>query len=163
MECCKNEIELLKENFEKKKCEARELKETYQNLLVENLQKDVIIRQLKEKLCSKKFTSFKGILTDSCLDKLKSIGHSQQEDSKFVDEALNDLYQNNVTALKKKTLTGRSKNGEKSLVSPEKINILSRLFDERISYIPSGEVNDLRAKNLSKLIRNSIDKAKRKK
>lgn len=66
--CRGDNIQKLKKNFEEKRREARELKETYQNLLVENLQKDLIIRQLKQKIQANKFLNFKGVLSIECIN-----------------------------------------------------------------------------------------------
>lgn len=63
--------------------------------------------------------------------------------------------------MKKKTLSGRSKNGEKQTITPEKKDILESLFAERIKFLPVEEVDETRKRNLSKLIRNALEKAGR--
>lgn len=161
MSCCSDNIEKLKKKFEEKQREARDLKEKYQNLLVENLQTDLIIQQLKQKIKANRFSDFKGTFSDECLDKLNLIGDLQSDDNTFVGIALKDLYRNNIDALKKRTLSGRSENGEKSVVTPEKVNIVASLFKKRLFYIP--DVDQERKKNLNKLIRNTIDNESRKK
>lgn len=85
----------------------------------------------------------------------------QREDSTFVHVALLDLYRNNISALKEKTLSGHSKQGDKTFITPEKRNALESLFIERLSYIP--ETTEERKQNLNKLIRNTIDNESRKK
>lgn len=164
-ECCQQEIDLLKQNLEQLTLESKKLKESYQNLLVENLQKDINIRRLKKELSSSKYSGFKDIFSDSCLDSLRSIGDSQREDCTFIGLALRDLYRENIDDLKLKTLSGRSKDSEKikTEISPKKIETLERLFCERISNLPSAEVDDIRKKNLRKHIRNAIDSVNRKK
>lgn len=158
-ECCQSETIALKQKLEKLESETRKLKQEYQQLLIENLQKDVTIKNLKEKLEQHKYGDFKGIFSDTCLDGLRTYGNSQIEDSRFIGSAMRDLYRDDVDALKKKTLSGRSKNAQKSAISPKKMKILKQLFDKRMSLV--GEVDDLRKNNLSKLIRNAIDNARK--
>lgn len=162
-DCCREEIKSLREDFQKLSVESKELKQNLQQLLAKNYEKDVVIRKLKEKVQSKKFISCNGVLTTNCLDELKCLSNLEAEDSKFIGAALNDLYRENVDVLKKKTLSGRSKDGEKSIISPTKMDILKSLFAERLSFIPSEEVSDIRRNSLKKLIRNAIDAANKKK
>lgn len=171
-ECCLQEIEFLKKRLDQLNTDTKKLKQEYQNLLVENLQKDCIIRKLKQRTIGKpystalkqiKYDKFKETLSDTCLDNLKLIGNSQREDSRFISVALNDLYRENIDILKKKTLGSRSKDSEKTVISPEKIRTIENLFAERISYIPKAEVNSLRENNAHKLIRNALDGANRRK
>lgn len=60
--CCSDEIDLLNENLEKDTSETKALKQEYNKLLIENLQKDVIIRNLKKKVREIKYASFKGTI-----------------------------------------------------------------------------------------------------
>lgn len=48
-ECCQEGIEFLKNRLDQLNTDTIKLKQEYQNLLVENLQKDCIIRILKKK------------------------------------------------------------------------------------------------------------------
>lgn len=159
-ECsCSDEINSLKEALEEQNSECKALKQQYNQLLIKNLQKDVIIRNLKERIVQYKYKDFKGILTDNCLDELESFGDSQREDSPFIRCALKDLYRENIDGLKHKTISGRSKDETKTQISPDKMSTLSRLFDERMSYMPE-ESNDIRKKSLHTLIRNAIGNEK---
>lgn len=172
-ECCQQEISFLKERLEKLDSDTKQLKREYQNSLVENLQKDCIIRKLKQKLKDKQsleptvkpceYVKFKGILSDTCLENLKLIGNLQRDDSRFISTALNDLYRENVDVLKKKTLGGRSKDKDKTVLTPEKVNTLEKLFAERMAFISTAEVDNSRKNSVHKLIRNSIDNANRRK
>lgn len=154
--CCQDEIELLSENLKQLNSNEKTLKKKYHQLLIGNLQKDIIIQNLKRKLESQKFSTFFEEITANCLNELRKVGNTRKEDSKFIRLALIDLY--GKKELKTKTLSGRSKSGNKTdQIAPEKINILKRLFEERLSYIDG--VDDLRKKSLEKLIRNGIDNA----
>lgn len=160
--CCQNEIILLEESLENVKCEATKLKQQYYELLIENLQKDVIIKNLKRKIEQHKYGSFRHILSEKCLDELKSIGNSSKEDSAFISCALKDLYREKMDSLKHKTLSGRVTKNVTSQISPQKMSTLKRLFDERLSHVSQTDVNDTRRKNMNKQIRNIIDSLKTK-
>lgn len=159
-ECCVDEINLLKERIEKLKINATALKREYQELLVENLQKDIIIRRFE---CKPKFSSFNNTLTESCLERLNLIGISKREDSRFITIVLEDLYRDEPYTLKNKTLSGRSKKDKKSPISPVKLKTVKSIFAERLSYISETEIDDLRRNGVSKLIRNAIDNVNREK
>lgn len=160
-ECCEAEIDLLRKQIYSTSLKIKELKEGYKNLLINNLQKDVTIRQLKQRLKSNKYSNFENDLPKSCIEKLRSIGESRKEDSVFIGVVLNALYSDTNT-LKHKSLSGRSKNGEKTALTPEKKSILSRVYEERMSYISSSEAI-VRKDNLPSILRSAIDAASRKK
>lgn len=160
-ECCIAEVNLLKQEIDDSTNAIKKLKEEYKDLLIKNLQKDVIIRELKQKLGVKKYCNFENILSESCLGELRCIGTSVKDDSKFIAVVLKDLYVN-TDSLKQKCLSGRSKSGDKSQITPEKKVVLEKVYSERMSNLPKTEVKE-RANNLSKIIRNVIDCTNRKK
>lgn len=160
-QCCIDKILSLKEKLEQLKIESKKLKGKYAELLIENLQKDIIIRNREQQIQKHKFGDFNGVLSDACLDKLRAFGNSQKKDSPFIAAVLNDLYRNNVDVIKQKVLNCHSTSTERSAISPQKYAVLDRLYAQRLSYIPSEEVDDFRKKNLNKLIRNAIDNAKK--
>lgn len=126
-----------------------------------NLQKDILIRRLKRRIEDNKFSNFESELPKDCLLKLRLIGNSQKDDSQFVSVILNAFYENNIEIVKTKCLSIRTKNHKthQSVISPEKCLLLERIFSERLRFSNSDEA---RKSSLSKLIRNSIDNAKRK-
>lgn len=128
-------------------------------MLIENQKKDLIIRQIKTKIEEKNFLRFEKKLSKECFAKLNSIGNSQKEDSTFIAIALNGLYDDNTEIIKQKNLSGRSRNGVKSQITPEKKNILEQLFAERLSFMNEDVSRQIA---LPKLIRNAIDNARRK-
>lgn len=119
MNCCEKATDLKKELHILTET-AKKLKQGYHSLLIENLKKDLIIRQIKTKIEEKKFLRFENKLSKECLEKLNSIGNSQKQDSTFIAIALNGLYDDNTEIVKQKNLTGRSRNGVKSQITPEK-------------------------------------------
>lgn len=155
--CCEEEKEHLNAELHKLVLESNGLKENYKNLLILNIQKDVEIRDLKKKREKNKFTQFKGILSQLCLDKLEIFGNSVEQDSSFVCCVVNDLF--DISTLKNLTLSGRSKSGEKSEIAKEKKGNLEAIFKQRLAHVPRQEFNEAREKSLNKHIRNAIDSA----
>lgn len=155
--CCE-EVNDLKEKINNLLLKSEKLKTEYKKLLIVNLEKDVKIRNLKKELEKNKFLEFKVKLSEDCLSELEIIGNSVVEDSTFVSCIIADLY--DLSTLKNLTLSGR---GETVEISTEKREVLEAVFSRRLAYVPREEVNDFRRNNLSKLIRNAIDNAKRKK
>lgn len=157
--CCEEKINLLREELNEVNKKGKELKERYINLLVENLKKDVIIRDLKEKAKLNKYSDFEGDVSLPALSKLISIEDDQKFDSGFIYIALMDLHKGDSSLLKTKTLSGRSKSGDKEAISPEIKTILQKLFDARLA--STSDVSDLRKRSLGNLMRNALTKIHR--
>lgn len=155
--CCEVvELQLELNNLTEK---LKLLKQDYHQLLIENLQKDLILRRLKSKLNKEKFASFIENLTKSCIDKLNCVGEGQREDSRFIALVLYDLYNEDLESIKKLSLSSRSRKDGKTEISAENRSILENIFAERLHHIP--QVAKSRKFTLSKLLRNAIEKAKR--
>lgn len=131
----------------------------YRNLLIKNLEKDLKIKELKNKIVSKKYINFEEKLSNECIKKLRNIDDIEKDDTKFVSVILNELYE--VKILKCKTISGRSQNSEKTALTPEKKLLLDQIFSERLQNFTASE-QDKRKQNLSKIIRQTIDVANRK-
>lgn len=158
--CCAAEISKIEEKINICAYQIKSLKDEYKNLLIKNLEKDVEIRSLKKKIESKKYTSFERKLTKKCIENLQNISDSEKDDSKFISVILNELYDVNI--LKSKSISGRSKNNKKTPLTPEKKLLLENIYSERLQHLSTSEINT-RKKNLSKIIRNTIDGANQKK
>lgn len=155
---CADEIAEFRAELEEYTLKVNQLKQKYKNSLIENLQKDVQIRLLEEKVQSNKKLKFVQ-LSAATRNKIELIGTSVKDDSKFINCVLSDLYNGDIEKIKTKTLSGRV-NCE---ISPHKKNTLEKLFKERLSYLPRQEIDEEREKKLNKLIRNAIDNAKKNK
>lgn len=155
--CCGKDIQTELNSLTEK---LKVLKQEYQKLLIENLQKDLLIRQIKARVNKNSFIKFEEQLSKTCIDKLDAIGESQREDSQFVAEVLFELYNGNIETIKNLSLSGRSKSGCKIEISPEKKEILATVFAARLSKISTN--SESRKNSLSKLIRNAIDNVNRK-
>lgn len=148
---CQVEIHQLKQELEHFTSKSKQLKQNYQKLLIENLQKDLIIRELKQQINIQKFDSFEGKLSEQCLEQIKTIGDSPREDSAFFNLILTDIYGD---SLQHKTLSGRSE------ISRGVKMFLNDIFAARINHLPYEEKSG-RREHLNRCIRNAIDKAKR--
>lgn len=79
---------------------------------IQNLEKDVIIRDLKRRIESNNEFS-EHIINSLCVNRLRLVGDSKKEDSDLIYMALLQLHDARIDILKMKTLTGRSKSGQK--------------------------------------------------
>lgn len=80
------------------------------------------------------FSQFENDFTSAQLVDLRSIGLTSRDDSKFVSFVIKCMYQENLSCLKTKSVTGRSvKQGEtKTQISPDKMMLLKNIYSERI-------------------------------
>lgn len=159
---CDEEIYLQNEHLKYILTKEKLLKKKYHQLLTENLQKDIIIRDLKEQIALKEYKCFIGEISVDCVNVLQKISESKGEDATFVRAIINDFY--SQEDLKKKTVSGRSKDSEKTAISPEKKKLLEKLVNIRLEKVKEEEERKTRSKHcLSRCIRNAIDSADRKK
>lgn len=135
----------------------RNIKQEYLNLCNINLQKDIVIRKIKQRIENSKFNSFG--LSKECLHQLRSISNDKKEDSQFVSVILYELYKDSETISKLCISNRVEENPQKKLISIENLTLLKRVFDERLQYCAN---NTTRKNSLNKCIRNAIDNAKRK-
>lgn len=165
---CENEIDYLSKEVESLTNKSKQLKLRYHQLLVKNLQKDVEIAELQQKVkdAEKKtneFADLRSKLTATTLKQIKMLSGAQQDDSTFVYLILNDIYGD---SLANKTISGRSKNvlkfSENSAISHKNMNTLRQLLEKRLEHL-SAECIDSRMALLNKHIRTAIDKSKRRK
>lgn len=160
---CIDEINQLKEEVIILITKSKNLKKKYIEVLIQNSQKDLIIHELKEKIIKQRFQSFKEKLSANCLELIKSIDDTQKEDSSFVYFILKDIY---GESLKGKSISGQKSSSniaeKESQISPKVKVLLNEIFDERLCHLPVGE-KDARRNKMSTLIRNAIDREKKRK
>lgn len=150
--CCQSEIDALRDELKLLKVKEAELKEQYKKSLIENMRKDLILRDLEIKVRTRMFADFENDLPALVLYNLRSKSIKRCDDASFVSIVLNGLYDNNKKMLKTKTISGRSDGGNKEAISQEKKAILGKIFHERLESLPAYEVDETRKKSLSKLI-----------
>lgn len=151
-QCCDSEINDLLQQIANLTAKSKQLKSDYHELLIRNVQKDVEIIELKQKLQSKKYSDFSHIISEATLDKLRMMSGDSSKDKTFIFEILYDIY---GTDLKNKII-GRS--NEPNSIPRTTKNILEQLFNERIQ-TEGIETIDARREKLNRCIRNAIDRA----
>lgn len=161
-EACRKETEDLSNEIDKHIKEIEDAKKQYLVLLVENLQKDVIIERLREG--KPRFEEFQHVFSPETLKLLLMLGNTAKEDSTFVLHAIRDLFKDNLDSLKNVSYTGRSKDESKTEMSQAVKNVLQNIFDERMLYleeIEESKVKERKAKLVTHIKNaiNSINKA----
>lgn len=100
------------------------------------------------------FAGFSSKFEETQLADIRLIGPIKREDSTFISVALRSLYHKRLELLAKKTITGRSKNGEKEMLTPENVETIKQLFKERMNHVEPGE-RAAREKNVNKYIKDA--------
>lgn len=105
------------------------------------------------------FSSFFDHLSEEQLAEIRLVGPSKGEDSTFVLTSVRNLYQGRLETLQMKSITGRSKKGEsKEMLTPSNVDIIRRLFKERMMnvVIEGGEEERInREKKVNKYIKDA--------
>lgn len=114
---------------------------------------------ISEENLLKSFLGFSANFTEDELSNLRSISADNSGDSTFVAHCVKYLYKQNLSALKNKSVTGKSRTpGQvKEPVTPAKYETLSEIFRERVN-ITSKNKNEIeaRAKGINKFIKDAI-------
>lgn len=106
-----------------------------------------------------RFSQFSNDFTDEMLAKLREINLTYHDDSKFVSSVMKFMYENRLSCLKSKSVTGRTtkKDNNKEKLTPEKMNILEKIYTERID---ESTINDFerktRKQKLNKFVKDAI-------
>lgn len=103
------------------------------------------------------FYGFKGILTDTQLSTLRLVDQNSRGDSTFVKNCVEFLYFEDLTKLQNKSLTGNSRTGLKEPVTPQKLNQIKSMYNERLNYMQLSDADKLiREKKLNRHINFAI-------
>lgn len=105
------------------------------------------------------FIAFAKEFSTEELSFLRSFRTTKSDDSTFVATTMKYLYKQNLSVLKEKSVTGRStKAGEKKEpITPEKYDVISNIFTERINLIMKDAIErNNRIKSINKLIKDAI-------
>lgn len=102
------------------------------------------------------FAGFSLHFEEPQLADLRLIGITNREDSTFVFVAVRNLYHDRLEVLKKRSLTGRSENGDKQSLTPENVKVIKQLFKERMCQVEANE-RATRERNVNKLIKDSLE------
>lgn len=104
------------------------------------------------------FSSYENDINKNQLSYLRSLDPRKDVDSHFINTIVKSLYDGRFDILKNKSVTGRSKPGQtKQAVSPEKHDVMKRMFTERILTATADSVErNERKKRLNKYINDAI-------
>lgn len=106
-----------------------------------------------------RFHSFSNTFTNETLAKLRLIGTSLYEDSTFVLNVVKFLYNDRLSCLKNKSVSGRGAKAEenKTKITPEKMEIMKSIYAERIDSVTEHAYErENRRKKLNKFIKDAI-------
>lgn len=95
------------------------------------------IRGWTDEIGLDQFASYGSHFNENSLAILRGITFEKSSDATFIRKCLVSLYERNLSTLKSKSVTGRSKDRSKEPISPEKMMVLENIFNERIEAIPN--------------------------
>lgn len=157
-DACRKQIKDLADEIAAVTNEIKGEKEKYRRVLISNLQMDVNIDALEKQLKNERFSEFAQSLSDATIRILRSYTSSKTDDCKFVMSIIRDLYKENIDELQMITASGRSKNCDKKSISPEKADLINKIYYKRMQHaIEDGEVISKRQKCLNNLIKSAIE------
>lgn len=174
---------MMKNEIQKLTTELKDTRKKFRTTLQVNLSKDLRIQKLEniltknsiqfssEYLYSEQFASFKKYFTEHELAGLRGLDFDKSSDSTFLRSCINALYAQNLSTIEFRTVTG-TKEREKTVmgkrvlipareeITPEKMNILSSIFDERIEAIPNIDQleKSKRVKNMRIVLAKVLDR-----
>lgn len=98
-------------------------------------------------LHAEQFSSFKKFIPEKVLVSLRSLDFDKKKDSVFLRTCISALYKDNLGVIALRTVTGTKErvidfDGKRTVipakapVTPEKLIIMSKIFDERVDALP---------------------------
>lgn len=154
--------------------ELHKAKKMLRTALQINLQKDLKLQHMENKLTVEginidfndfvagDFNRFIKIFTEKELASLRGLPISQSSDSSFLRLILNYLYKDDLAIIAQKTVIGR--NAANDAISPKKLVIMQRIFEERIDGLGlDEEANEKRKKRFVAVVGKIIGKERTKK
>lgn len=154
--------------------EFQRVKKLLRTALQVNLQKDLKLTQMENKLkeagmkfdaddfVAGDFGRFMKIFTDKELACLRGLPMNQSSDSAFLRFTLNYLYKDDLAKLSKKSATGR--NVDADPISPQKMCVMQSIFNERIDGMSlCDDENEKRKKRFLSVLAKIIDRLRAKK
>lgn len=151
---CYDQINELKVINEQTRNQIKALKDQYIEALAKNFQLDYVLAQLESQLKPSDTRAdtenteitentpdalLNQFFTESELEEFQLIGNEVSRDSTFVLAVVRKLYANDLSLVKKKSACGRHKNKES--LTPEKSNVLLKLFQRRLKSCQSTDID----------------------
>lgn len=95
--------------------------------------------------------------TEDQISELRSVSFDKNKDAKFVTMLIKAMYKDNLSVLKNKSMTGRSRNKDKNndAVTPEKLALFESFYRKRLQYSDKKERSD-RSKKFKAHVNNAI-------
>lgn len=152
-EKCISEIQVLSKQITDLETEIMGAKNEYHESLVMNLKKDFMIQDLEDKWKKSRYDSFRNDFGEKIIDNLALMDNSKEKDTLFIRIAMEHLYCKNLSKLKEKTYSGRTKNE----ITPNKKELLKKLFSKRMEYLEEEKEQADRIKSFGKIMKNAIE------
>lgn len=151
---CKTEIQRLKQEIQECNEQIQSSTKLYHSILILNLKKDLIIRELKSNAMDTRFGKFHDLFPAAVIEELKTVPDAPEKDSMFVLKAVKGLYGNDLSRLKNRTYSGR----KKEPLTPEKVDTLNKLYMKRIDHAEKNKANiAIRKSHFGKLVKMAIE------
>lgn len=128
-----------------------------------SFQKDLKIKKLKAQLHPgnyvNMFEEFGKYFNSAQIEHLRSIQRGERKDSTFVTNCMHYLYGGHIDLSNRVVTPLRVPNG-KSVISPDKFDVVGKMFEERLrAEAISEDKQSLRSNRLNKLLNNAISTA----
>lgn len=158
---CETQVQDLKNETQSIEQKTKDLKAKYYEMLIQNVKKDAEIEELEKEVARiKRFEKFEPNFSKESMETLLQFGNTKQEDSPFILAAVRGLYEHRLDVLQTKSMSGRSKKGEKTAVTPEKKKVLEGIFRERIE--SDGKFVNERKRKLNNLVKSALEQLNKK-
>lgn len=159
------EIELLKSKINEQNKTIKILTQALDQAYKVVGKKEIAYHELQDKKFERNnnqnYCKFKEF-NESTLDDLRSIAAGKSNDSYFVRRVVQALYEDNLGILEKRT--AKLKTDKKDPITPKKKEIITAIFDERLTMEAISSVEKLdRECKLNRFIKNAIDNITKKK
>lgn len=154
---CQAKLQKIRDMLSECESKIAAAKEKYHQALVDNLKKDVLIRQLEAALQKSKYDEFHEIFGDEIIERLRLLSSDPEKDSTFIRTAMEGLYKDDFSRLKTMSYSGyRTK---KQKMPQADIDVLRKLFILRLEH-QNNYVD--RLANFTKHIKNGIENISKK-
>lgn len=156
---CIDEIDKLEAELAVCMQKCHSTKQKYHAALVENLKKDLILRNLTNQPNENRFEEFGDTFPIETIKLLRSFSSKPENDSSFVLVSVRSLYRNDLATLKNKSYSGHSKNNVKKPFTPEKLDRLKSIYEKRIEYEHDDGIHDSldRKKKFPKHVKTALE------
>lgn len=133
----------------------RFLESTVPNDVVANQDDSKLTQNKPTKSAADESIRYEKFLTADQMMKIQTIGPFEKADSTFILNIVRSLYSSDLRELANVTLKGCGRNGQKKVMCPEKKQIITQMFSNRLQNCAEEEQRN-RMKNMNSLIQRAI-------